>query len=169
MGWNKKTNPNDKLIFIHTPKTGGTFTRQVLRDLKIKNRGHHHATYKEFDKNITFTIIREPVARFESFLNYRLQAKNPRKDWPQKIKYVYQDSSITLNNIVSKCTDNELKNFSPYRSLNYWSKNINIFITIDQLFDFLSFFGYKCDIAKYSKKNVSNKNRGTFSEITKIV
>ncbi len=63
-------------------------------------------------------------------------------------------------------TDNEITNFSPYRSLVYWSKNVDIFITIDQLPEFLSFFGYKYDVSNFSRKNVSKKERGTFNDFT---
>ena len=45
--------------------------------------------------------------------------------------------------------------------------NIDIFITIDKLHDFLSYFGYNYSVNKYKRKNVSKKNRGKFSESTK--
>ena len=37
-------------------------------------------------------------------------------------------------------SDKEILNFKPYKSLIYWGKNINIFITIDKLHKFLFFF-----------------------------
>ena len=64
----KNKYPNQKLIFVHTPKCGGTYTRQILKDLNIKNKGHVKAKRNE---GITFTIIREPIERFQSLLNYR--------------------------------------------------------------------------------------------------
>ena len=64
-------------------------------------------------------------------------------------------------------TDKEILGFKPYRTLCYWSKNIDIFITIDKLEEFLSFFGYKIDIINFEKRNVSNKIRGTFNKVTK--
>ena len=64
-------------------------------------------------------------------------------------------------------TDSEILGFKPYTSLCYWSKNIDIFITIDKLEQFLSFFGYKINITEFQYKNVSNKIRGKFNEATK--
>ena len=116
---------------------------------------------------ITFTVIRDPIKRFESLLNYRLCEDNPRlHDWPTRLNYVYQDKSVSLDTIVEKMTDKETTNFSPYRSIVYWSKNVDIFITIVQLSEFLSFFGYKYDVSNFSRKNVSKKERGTFNDFT---
>ena len=64
-------------------------------------------------------------------------------------------------------SDKEILNFRPYHSLTYWSKNIDVFITIDNLHNFLSFFGYNYDMNNYLKKNVSKKERGKFNESTK--
>ena len=62
--------------------------------------------------------------------------------------------------------DKNITKFKPYRSLVYWSKNVDIFITIDQLPEFLSFFGYKYDVNIFSRKKVSKKERGTFNDFT---
>lgn len=166
----KNIKPNAKLCFIHTPKCGGQYAKQILDDLKIKNKGHHRP--KNNNNNyITFTIIRNPVERFESLLNYRLtefELKGKiRKDWPKNLKYVYYDKSITLNEIVNKMNNNNILGFFPYKSLTYWSKNIDIFITIDNLHNFLSYFGYNYNVNKYLKKNVSKKERGVFNKLIK--
>jgi hypothetical protein len=153
-----------KLVFIHIPKCGGTYACKIFDDLNICNK--HHALAIEH-KGINFTIIRDPVDRFESLLNYRLDEPTPRHDWPQHLQHVYYDVGITLNEIVSKMNDNEIVSFTPYNSLVYWSKNIDIFITINQLPDFLDFFGYNYDKDKYSKINVSNKLRGKFDDDTR--
>jgi hypothetical protein len=64
-------------------------------------------------------------------------------------------------------TDKEILGFKPYRTLCYWCKNIDIFITIDKLEEFLLFFGYKVSIKEFETKNVSKKVRGTFNKVTK--
>jgi hypothetical protein len=153
-----------RLIFIHTPKCAGTYAGKIIDDLNIYNK-HHASAYK--DEGINFTIIRDPVDRFESLLNYRLDESTPRHDWPPHLHHVYYDVSISLNEIVSKMSDNEIVSFTPYNSLVYWSKNIDIFITINQLPEFLEFFGYNYDKDKYSKINVSNKLRGSFDDDTR--
>ena len=165
--WNKikKKKQNKPLIFIHTPKCGGTFVKTILKNLNIANKGHIRADPK--NDGITFTVIRNPIERFESLMNYRLGEPEPRRDWPESLYYVWKDKSISLNEIVGGMTDNEILNFVPYRSLCYWSKNIDIFITIDKLEEFLSFFGYKINIKDFPKQNISKKIRGKFNEATK--
>ena len=62
-----KLKPKAKLCFIHIPKCGGPYAEQILKDLKIRNKFHKQATKND---GLTFTIIRNPVDRFESLLNY---------------------------------------------------------------------------------------------------
>jgi hypothetical protein len=160
----EKEKNKTNLIFIHTPKCGGSYVSHICRDLNITNKGHNQA---EKNEGITFTIIRNPIERFESLLNYRLDEKTPRGDWPRQLDYVYNDTNITLNEIVSKMSDNDITMFTPYNSLTYWSKNVDILITIDQLHEFLHFFGYNYNPNDYKKKNVSNKLRGKLNNETK--
>ena len=161
-------NLGKKLIFIHTPKCGGTYASKILADLKIINKSHipvnpkNHIPANGNEKGITFTIIREPIERFESLLNFRLSMK-PLDDWPKHLFYVYDDINMSLNEIVDKMSDKEILGFTPYKSLVYWTKNIDIIITIDQLQEFLIFFGYFYNEDKYQKENVSPKLRGNFS------
>ena len=170
----RKFKQNQNLTFIHTPKCSGCYVGNILRHLNIRNKvifdnngvvSHHLQASK--NDGITFTVIRDPVKRFESLMNYRLGEKYPREDWPKQLKNVYQDKSIDLNTIVSKMSDKNISNFFPYSTLVYWSQNVDIFITIDQLHDFLSFFGYSYNINDFEKKNVSKKIRGTFNDFTK--
>lgn len=165
--WKKITEIKKTRIvtFIHTPKCGGTFVGSILKTTNIKNKCHNQADPK--NDGITFTVIRNPIERFESLMNYRLDESNPRVDWPKSLRYVYNDKSISLNEIVGKMTDSEILGFKPYRSLCFWSKNIDIFITIDKLEELLSFFGYKINIKEFQHKNISNKIRGKFNEVTK--
>ena len=101
---NIKTNKiNKPLIFVHTPKCAGSYVVQILKDLKITDI--HHTQAKRDGNAIYFTVIREPIKRFESLLNYRLGESCPRKDWPQHLHYVY-NTRISLNRIIKKMTDN---------------------------------------------------------------
>jgi hypothetical protein len=154
-----------ELMFIHTPKCAGTYVSNILSHLKIKNNYHNQAIPD--NKYIYFTVIRNPVERFESLLNYRLGEVNPRQDWPKHLSYVYSDKSIKLDEIVSKMTDNEILAFKPYRTLNYWSTNVDIIVTIDNLPKLLEYFGYSYDIKLFEKKNISSKIRGKLSEENK--
>mgnify|MGYP001205728838 CR=1 FL=1 len=161
----KKLKKNKHLTFIHTPKCGGKFVGSILKELNIKNKGHKRADPKK--DGITFTVIRNPIERLESFLNYRLGEKKPRKDWPKSLNYVWNDKSVSLNNVLGKMSDKEIIGFKPYNSLCHWSENIDIFITIDKLEKFLLFFGYKVNIKEFEKRNVSKKVRGSLNKQSK--
>lgn len=153
-------NQDRKLIFIHTPKCGGAYVSKILNDLNISKKGHHQAIKNE---GINFTVIRDPIDRFQSLLNYRLGESAPRNDWPKHLDYVYNDTNVTLNNLITKMTDAEILGFRPYSSLIFWTTNIDIIITIDQLHELLSFFGYQYDENKYAPINMSLKVRGSIN------
>jgi hypothetical protein len=153
---------NKNLIFIHTPKCGGTYVSSILEHLKIKNKGHKQSTL--YENGITFTVIRDPINRFESLLNYRLDEPTPRNDWPIHLRYAYKNKNITLNEIVSKMTNKEILGFSPYKTLNYWTKNVDIIITLEELPVMLTYFGYTYDLTLFKPTNVSNKTRGKFNK-----
>lgn len=152
---------NKKLIFIHTPKCAGSFVSTILRHLKIESKGHVQAIPNE---GITFTVIRNPVDRFESLLNYRLCEKFPRNDWPKHLAYVFKDETITLNEIISKMTNEQILGFYPYRTLNFWSQNVDIIITLEELPNMLRYFGYTYDQLLFAPENVSKKTRGKLNK-----
>ena len=152
----KQIDNGKKFTFIHTPKCGGLYAGTILKDLNINNKHHNQGTKND---GITFTIIREPAERFESLLNYRLGFQEPREDFPNKLRYMHYNKSISLNKIVNNMTDKDILNFKPYRSLSYWSKNVKLFITIKELIPTLELLGY--EIKKdYPPINVSKKTRG---------
>jgi len=157
-------NPDGKLIFIHTPKCGGSYVSKILKDLNISKKGHHQAIKNE---GINFTVIRDPIDRFQSLLNYRLGHPAPRNDWPKHLEYVYNDASITLNNLIAKMTDDEILGFRPYSTLTFWTTNVDIIITIDQLPELLDCFGYQYDEKSYPPMNMSVKERGSFNNKTR--
>ena len=151
-------NPDRKLIFIHTPKCGGTYVSKILNDLNISKKGHQSAIKNE---GINFTVIRDPIDRFESLLNYRLCHSNrSRNDWPKHLEHAYNDKSVTLNNLITAMTDDEILGFRPYSTLIFWTTNVDIIITIDKLHELLSFFGYQYDEKSYIPINISVKERG---------
>jgi hypothetical protein len=160
----KKNKDKDQLIFIHTPKCSGTYISEILKDLKIYNKEHRQAIQNE---GINFTVIRDPIERFESLLNYRLDESCPREDWPKHLYYVYNDKSINLNDIVNMMSDKDIVSFVPYRSLTYWSTNIDIIITVDQLHEFLKFMatGRGKNRMDSSGKNKERNNDTVFNLI----
>lgn len=152
-----------KLIFVHIPKCAGTYASQYLSELNIPNRGHSKNINKD---EVTFAIIRHPINRFESLLNYRLNEKKPRSDWPQSLNYAYENKSISLDEIINKMTDKDIISFSPYRTLEYWTEGIDLLLSIEEFIPALKLFGYKINKI-YDKLNVSNKERGNISNENK--
>lgn len=159
----KRRDKGQKLNFIHIPKCGGSYVREVLKEFGIQTKGHLIA--KQSD-GITFAVIREPGERFESLLNYRLGFPEARKDWPDKLKYVFADKSVTLDEIVNQMTDSDIIGFYPYRTLEYWSQNVKVLMTMNELPHFLQCFGYPRkghDFPIIPNVNVSVKERGKLS------
>ena len=159
----KEAKKGQPLTFIHIPKCAGTSVAARLHGLRgIGSKGHHRAQKGD---GITFAVLRDPVARFESLLNYRL-GEPPRGDWPQRLRYVWDDKSVDLNELVGQMRDHEILGFRPYKTQRYWSSNVDILITIDKLDAFLSTFGYRMGPAP-ARKNESEKTRGRFNSATK--
>ena len=150
-----------KLSFIHTPKCAGSYVSTILSQLNINNNQHNQV---KDDKYIYFTVIRNPIERFESLLNYRLNESIPRPDFPKHLSYVYKDKTISLDEIISKMSDSDILGFSPYKTLTYYSKNVDIIITLDNLPKLLDKFGYKYDIKLFEPINVSKKIRGKINQ-----
>ncbi len=162
---NKKIDNLKKIIFIHTPKCGGTYVSSILKYLKIENKHHNQATNNE--DFIFFTVVRNPIERFESLLNYRLDKNYFNSPCPSYLKYAFDNENITLNEILNKMSDEEMLNFTPYRTLKYWITNIDIVITIEQLPEMLKYFGYTYDINLFKPLNISKKQRGILNEENK--
>ena len=61
-------------------------------------------------------------------------------------------------------TDEDILGFKgAYGNLTAW-KDVDIFITVDQLHPLLKRFGYDYNVDNYGLVNVSKKTRGTFSD-----
>jgi hypothetical protein len=88
-------------------------------------------------------------------------------DWPTSLIHVYKDKNIDLNKLVEQMNNKEIISFKPFYSLEYWSVNIDILISLDELKEFLELFNYKYDESKYIPLNISNKERGYLNEFNK--
>jgi len=151
---------NEKISFIHIPKCAGTYASQYISLFNINMKNHNRAEKPE--DGLTFGIIRHPVERFQSFLNYRLGEETPRKDFPERLHYVYSNKNISLNTIVDSLTDEEILSFRPYRSINYWAKNIDLLLTIDEFIPALALMGFNTTV-EFPQLNVSQKIRGNLT------
>jgi hypothetical protein len=149
-----------KLSFVHIPKCGGCYASQYINACNIINKGHNLANN---DNEVTFTIIRDPIKRFESLLNYRLSEKKPRIDFPRRLYYTHFNKSISLNEIISKFTFQDTLRLFPYRTITYWSQNVDLLITIEELEETLQLLGFTVDNSNFENKNVSPKERGALN------
>lgn len=149
-----------KLKFIHIPKCAGSYAAQYIEHFGIINNGHKVAN--EYDE-VTIGIIRNPIQRFESFLNFRLNKEIPGNDWPKRLHYLHYDKTKLLNEIIEELTITEILSFEPFKTYIYWTQNIKLLVTINEFLPALYLLGYSTD-KKFPKMNISDKNRGTLSE-----
>lgn len=154
----------DKLCYIHTPKAYGTFVNTICKDLGIMYIGHKRAVHS---KMINFTVVRNPVDRFISLINYRLQEKEPRADFPERLHPMHYNRQFGLEEIITQLTHDEILSFKPFRTLEYWTQGCDAIITLNQVQPFLAHFGHEYDQNLYPPLNVSKKERSQVSNDTR--
>ena len=155
-----------KLTFIHIPKCAGSFASQYMKLLNIPNKGHKLVESIPETDAIYFGIIRDPVDRFESLLNFALNLRRPPFRFPARLCTTYFDKSIQLNDFLNQMTDAEIADIKLYLTLTCWTKNIDLIITVDELEETLTLLGNVMpeDFAGFANKNVSKKDRGVLSD-----
>lgn len=161
--------------FIHTPKCAGTYFRKFFdEDGQILYKGHSKNIVFEHERLIpkkTFTIIREPIARFESFCNFVLTSPVLRDDIPTQIINDSNKSFFDLNYMVSQFTEKELSNMHPFKTLDYWVKGLDYVFTIEQFHNAYArankiYFENNFEKSDNQSFNKSTKNWGTFNKQT---
>jgi hypothetical protein len=163
----KNIKNNKPLFFVHVPKCGGTYVNNVISKAdvnsfkKIGKNTHKTATKEINDTHIVFAVIREPISRYESLINYRISTDRIAKKFKSTIDD-YDNISLYVNNQ----TDKILSSFRPYYTLIHYSRNVDIFITIDELTDFLTFFGHDISKIDGSKLNTSTRKYGKLNKNT---
>jgi hypothetical protein len=157
---------NLPLYFIHIPKAAGTYARVICDQLNINHQKaytHKKASKLINDRHIVFAILREPVSRYESMLNYRLFKIKDTSRKPNGNIDDYND----INDFIANQTDDFLLNVgSSFQTLLKYSKFVDIFITIDEFEDFLNFFGHHIPENLKKRKNQSERPKGKFNNIT---
>ena len=162
----KNIKQNKPLFFVHVPKCGGTYINNIIKKTNINSSkksgfGTHKPATEEVNRNhIVFAVIREPVSRYESLINYRI-----RTDRINSFNKNIKDYD-NINQYIDKQTDATLTSFSPYKTLVHYSKNVDIFITIDEVKDFLEFFGYDISKRQHKAVNTSTRKYGRFNNKT---
>ena len=125
--------------FVHIPKCVGQFFAQFFdNDPQIKYLGHTIAKReKNFVKRKTplhrFTIIREPIQRFESFLNFALTTRFFQKDIPIDILLERDKPYFDLNYVVENLSNLFIREGEGmFRNYDYWTQGSDYIFTIGQ-------------------------------------
>ena len=129
-----------KFEFIHTPKCAGQyFNRFFYKDPLITNLSHTitggraKKIFKQKNKTYKFTIIREPISRFQSFLNYCLSGGIFHRSIPSHLMVQKDKNYFNLNLLVENLSDKMIYNgFETFYNLQYWTKNADFIFTIGQ-------------------------------------
>ena len=128
-----------KITFIHIPKCGGTFVRQFISDKPFLYKQNHERA-KRKDRPC-FAIIRHPIDRFESMLRYRL--KNINLPQNENLKRILTLLNImdkdNLDNIIQELSDEELLNFHPFQTLDYYKNEVNLMISFEYFVPMLNY------------------------------
>jgi len=162
----KNIKQNKPLFFVHVPKCGGTYINNIIKKTNINSskksglKTHKPATEEVNHNHIVFAVIREPVSRYESLINYRIRTDRIGS-FSKNIKHC-----DNINAYIEKQTDATLTSFSPYNTLLHYSKNVDIFITIDEVKDFFEFFGYSISKTQHKAVNTSTRKYGRFNDKT---
>ncbi|EGB04953.1 hypothetical protein SO694_00116026 [Aureococcus anophagefferens] len=125
--------------FVHVPKTGGKYVRDLLRRCApLVNYGHHSAARGAEH----FLTLREPADRFESMLTMRLAERKPRLDWPGDRVDFDDAKRAPLDATLAAFADEDLLNFAPFRTFGFYaSDKSTILCRPGDAFAFLDAFG----------------------------
>lgn len=157
-----------KYVFIHIPKTGGTYTRLILQKYfggKYEEKYRKHAVLKDKSKKKGQAIIgllRDPKDWYVSVFHW-IQKRTQGIVLPKK-------HERTLNNILKEVSKNEsiIKNFKHFLAYVYgiedstcsndhwWGKDIN----------FAKVFEY--DIGPYSAHYTQMYLQGSYEHLTSV-
>ncbi len=125
-------------IFLHIPKTGGNWVREILTklDLVDKEIGHKHAdvdrvlydrainlsfsdflkkkfnfkSSKEYQYPFIFCFVRHPLKWYESWFKYMSQPKREWRDWPSRVGDFDWHPNSLINGAGSNNFNQFLKN-----------------------------------------------------------
>ena len=123
-----RINVNERFLYIHIPKTGGT---SVIKMLGLTASSHIKALeiYNSADKKLlktkySFSIVRHPVSRFISLYNYaRLEISHYHNNIePEKALYgKHLDFELLKNVGLNECVDLLMKGQLKHdKSWNHW-------------------------------------------------
>lgn len=152
----------DKVIFVHIPKCGGTYVTNVLYGVDKVTAIHNNIYKYQISNKQILTTIRHPLNFYNSFYNFLKYPNHPIKNPMQYIVKTYDDINTFTTNLLNKTLDLN-KPFNIFDAFYMKSPNKYGLLTNYILY----FFGYNGD---HSKENIYNfiknlKNRVKFMRI----
>ena len=166
--------------FAHIPKCAGQYFAEFFKsDSQINMLGHirdgkkKDLPLKRLHPLNKFTIIREPLSRFESYLNYSLEFGYFQKYFPYDLLMEKDDKGFDLNYMVSQMSDDFIvKGEGLFRNYTFWTEGMDYVFTIHQfekIYEILNDnFREKLNDPKAKMyKNKSSKHWGSFDLRTK--
>jgi hypothetical protein len=104
---------NNKLVYIHTPKTGGTWIRRLVDRLRLPavEIGHTHAHFPEllqyhplefYTERLMLTTVRHPLTWYQSRWTHRMQ-NGWHPTHPLDFNCASNDFKTFVNNVLHYC------------------------------------------------------------------
>lgn len=152
-------------IFLHIPKTGGTTVKGLCKRYNIETCKHNLGVLSRKRRRMVFCVVRNPVDRFESFLNYRLGQLNIRPDWPVRI--AYRKKEMGLSKVLRRFKSPMITNLKPFRTLKNFVDVSNICFTIQEIPEAIAIMKCLDKVPKLGKANVSVKKRSPLNKASR--
>jgi hypothetical protein len=128
----------DKLVYIHIPKTGGTFILNTIFQKKDLIAEHFKITNYDCENKIIFTTVRKPINFYNSLYNFFKKPNHPISNSFQFCVQKYDNINTFIKTLLNE--KKKLTNVSSSFDKYYINSNNKYGLLTNY---FLYFFDYK--------------------------